>query len=299
MIEKIKRILFMFNVKKVDKIEQVYKSAWSINDSYILKHNVNLSELEKSIALSKMLINENIPVAMYFKTIDNNSYAFVDKEYYCLMSKISGHHIDPYLGDCTGTGKKLGNIIATLHLALKKIGLSFECYDADYIKELNGWIIEEIKEKNLNISQEIIDECFAFEPLYIRLPRQLIHRDMHLGNLLFENDNFAGYLDFDISQKNVRILDVCYLGASMLVGNYQDAERLYLWQKIFKGVLAGYEEISQLSCDERQAIPMMFVIIELTFTAFFSRIGQSEISKSCIDMTLWLYNNIDKIQSTL
>ncbi|TAH59557.1 MAG: hypothetical protein EWM50_07870 [Gottschalkiaceae bacterium] len=279
-------------------MKQVYSSAWSINDTYILKRNTNASELEKSVSLSNMLVSDNIPVPKYFQTINKDSYVYFDGEYnYCLMSKFSGHHIYPFLGDCAQIGKKLGKIVANLHKSLKKIGKYFDYYDADIIKELDGWIVHEVREKNLEISQEIIDKCYEFERLYSKLPRQLIHRDMHLGNLIFDNDNFIGYLDFDISQYNVRIFDICYLGAGLLVENYQDANRLSLWQDIFRGILEGYEEISLLSSDEKQAIPMMFLMIELLFTAYYSKIGQAETSRSCIHMTNWLYNNIDKIQS--
>ncbi len=30
------------------------------------------------------------------------------------------------------------------------------------------------------------------------LPRQLIHRDAHIGNMLFQDDMFAGWVDFDL-----------------------------------------------------------------------------------------------------
>ena len=113
----------MFNVNNVSEIKQVYSSAWSINDTYILKRNTNASELEKSVSLSNMLVSDNIPVPKYFQTINKDSYVYFDGEYnYCLMSKFSGHHIDPFLGDCAQIGKKLGKIVANLHKSLKQIG---------------------------------------------------------------------------------------------------------------------------------------------------------------------------------
>ena len=101
----------------------------------------------------------------------------------------------------------------------------------------------------------------------------------------------------DISQKNIRVFDICYLGAGLLVENYQDAEKLFRWQKTFRGIIEGYEEITSLSSDEKQAVPIIFIMIELVFTAYFSKIGQAETSRGCIDMTSWLYHNLDKIKS--
>lgn len=295
MEDELNEVLSLFGIQNVIDIQKIYKSAWKINNTYVLKRSFNSTELDKSISLSNMLIEKNIPVAKYLTTIDGKSYAMNDNAYYCLMSKMSGEHINPYVGDIKNTGKMLGNIVANLHLALKDIGSKLECYDAYYIKELDGWISEEIKAKQINIRKEIIYKCFAFKPLYSTLPRQLIHRDIHLGNLMFEKGKFMGYLDFDISQKNARILDICYLGASMLVGNYQHEDRFSLWCEIFDGVLEGYEEISLFTQSEKESIPIIFVLIELTFVAFFSQIGQSDSSQSCVHMTNWLYDNMERL----
>lgn len=245
--------------------------------------------------LSEMLLKENICVPEYIKTSDGKPYIQADETYYVLMKKLNGHHIDPYTGNSYENGIMLGGIVADLHIVLGKISNNFECYDSDYIQELNGWIMEELKEKNIQVTQEIINYCYEFETLYKTLPRQLIHRDIHLGNLLFKGNNFVGYLDFDISQKNARILDICYLGATMLVGNYTNDSRLKRWCEIFRGVLFGYGKKLKLTENEINAIPNMFILIELTFSAFFSQIGQQDLSVSCIDMTEWLYRNKYKI----
>ena len=99
---------------------------------------------------------------------------------------------------------------------------------------------------------------------------------MHLGNLLFENNEFRWYLDFDIAQRNARIFEICYLGASMLVDNYQDAERFNVWKEIFRGVLDGYQSNSVLNEMEVKSLRMMFVIIEVIFTAFFAKLKEKE-----------------------
>lgn len=44
------------------------------------------------------------------------------------------------------------------------------------------------------------------------LPRHLIHRDAHTGNMLFEDTGFVGWVDFDHLETNFRIFDVCYCG---------------------------------------------------------------------------------------
>lgn len=54
------------------------------------------------------------------------------------------------------------------------------------------------------------------EKVYNKLPVQLIHRDVHLDNFLFAKGKFAGYIDFDLSQRNIRIFDLCYFMLGLL-----------------------------------------------------------------------------------
>lgn len=148
------------------------------------------------------------------------------------------------------------------------------------------------------VSEDVINACGDFRPLYDTLPRQLIHRDMHLQNLMFDNGKFTGYIDFDISQRNARLFDICYMGV-LLIGEYTNPERIKVWRTIFTNILRGYNDILPLSRDELEAIPMLCVVVELTFTCFFDSIGQHEISKDCANMTEWLYKNLDKIPQSV
>jgi hypothetical protein len=168
--------------------------------------------------------------------------------------------------------------------------------DADLGVELKSWIGDELGRKQIPVREEVMRACHDFLPLYAALPRQLIHRDMHLGNLLFEGGRFTGYLDFDISQKNVRIFDICYMGASMLVDIYKDEGKLDGWRAVFDGVLRGYEKAQPLTEAEKAAIPGMFIAIELIFTAFFSKIGQPGTAIFCAEMTNWLFDHQDRIK---
>ena len=87
-----------------------------------------------------------------------------------------------------------------------------------------------------------MQRIFAFESVYKTLPRQIIHRDMHPGKLLFDKGVFTGYLDFDLSQSNARIFDIVYLGCGLLVDNYKDETRLGQWCDIFAGIIQGYAD---------------------------------------------------------
>lgn len=284
-----KNILTKFGINTDVEITKIYHSAWKIHDSYILKKSSDVKSLERSILLNELLLQENLPVIEYLKTSDDKLYIYADNEYYCLMKLINGNHIDPFIGDTTANGYLLGQIIARLHLSLNKIEHKIDCYHSYYHEEMKNWDLS-------LVNVEVINACRDFQALYDTLPRQLIHRDMHLANLMFDNGELVGYLDFDICQNNVRIFDLCYMGMSLLVGEYQNAERLSIWQTIFTNIIRGYNDIIPLKPNELTAIPMLCVVIELIFTCFF---GQTETAKNCADMTEWLYNNIEKIPQSI
>ena len=291
----LKEALQLYGIEEVSNIKQANTRAWVINDTYVLKYNENQSEFDKSILLNRLLFSEGVPAIEYLTTGNNKSYVFLDNKYWCLMKKIRGTHLDPFVGDAKGNGILLGRAVAVLHKALKSMDEKVEVWDNDFYKELSSWILLELNKNGVTFDDAIMKQIFAFEPIYRTLPRQIIHRDMHPQNLLYEDSVFTGYLDFDLSQRNVRIFDLVYLGCSLLVDNYKDETRLNQWHDIFTGVIQGYTELSRLSADEYSAIPVLFLFDEILFTAFFFRIGQPEVAKSCAEMTKWMFENSSSI----
>jgi len=77
--------------------------------------------------------------------------------------------------------------------------------------------------------------------VYDKLPVQLIHRDVHFGNFLFHNGELSGYIDFDLSQKNIRIFDLCYF----MLGLLSEKEKFELteesWFEFLKNTFHSYE----------------------------------------------------------
>lgn len=278
-------ILAKFGITPINEPEQIHENAWKIDDRYILKKLRNIESLERSLLLSELLLREELPVVEYIRI---PSCVTVGNDSYCVMKLIRGSFFDPFTGDITANGHMLGQIIARLHVSLKKIEDKIQCYNSYYYEEMKKWDL------NL-VSEDVINACHDFRGLYDKLPRQLIHRDMHLWNLLFDDGKLAGYLDFDICQRNVRIFDICYMGLSELAGKYHNADKLTEWQKLFTNIIRGYDSITSLTDDELHAIPMICVIIELTFTGFYHGLGLADQVKFCVEFTEWLYKNKDKI----
>lgn len=136
---------------------------------------------------------------------------------------------------------------------------------------MNGWVRENLERTDGKyISQEEYGKVVSrLAELYHELPVQLIHRDVHFGNFLFSEGKFSGYIDFDLSQRNIRIFDLCYF----LLGLLSEEEKLQVtegeWFDFLKFVFQGYENTLPLTEVEKKAVPYVMECIELLFVAWF------------------------------
>lgn len=264
---------------KIDQGEmnQIYDSAWDISGRYVLKVYNNLSELERNIQTLKVLHEMKIPVAEIVCLDNGEEYVYDDNHYYILTRKLSGSNIVNIIEDKT-IAYKMGEIIGNLHIAFQKCESKLIFWNNSLLSEMNGWVKEELykSEWTLVEESEFIESVERLGNLYEKLPTQLIHRDIHFGNFLFNKGNFSGYIDFDLSQRNIRIFDICYFMLGLLVeeeGNIMNKEE---WLKILFKVVSGYESKIKLKDIEKKAFPYVMENIELLFIAYF--IGSNDMS---------------------
>ncbi|MBN2222876.1 MAG: phosphotransferase, partial [Vallitaleaceae bacterium] len=125
-----------------------------------------------------------------------------------------------------------------------------------------------------------VDETIQeLEQVYSVLPKQLIHRDVHLGNFLFEGQAFSGYVDFDLSQSNIRIFDLCYFLLGILCEESKFGINTERWFDIVKQVIGGYHSILPLNQEEQRSIACVMKSIELLFVAYFLGIGDEKLAE--------------------
>ena len=131
------------------------------------------------------------------------------------------------------------------------------------------------------------------------MPVQLIHRDVHFGNFLFDNGNFSGYIDFDLSQKNIRIFDICYF----VLGLLSEEEKVDItqekWFEILKDVFRGYNEVNKLSLQEIKAVPYVMKSIELLFAAWFLNQNDKKCSENAVAILNFIDDNMERIMDAL
>ena len=272
----------------VTPIESPSQSTWDIDGKYILKKTSrfsNADELKRGIQFSNLLIEQGISVAAFVPTT-NGQLTTPDDEY-CLMTKLPGKHADFYKEPHLAF--EMGRELARLHTSLAAIESEIKCSDNDLLADWKNWIRPGL---DGFVSHSIIDDVDTrFHNLYPKLPRQLIHRDVHLHNVLFVGDKLTGWLDFDISQKNVRLFDVAYLLAGLIHRETADAIRVKMWRSFSNELLLGYDEVNLLTPEEREALPVLMIVIEFLFLCSWNGRGNAEQRDSALELAIWLYND--------
>lgn len=272
---------------KTEPLRTLNNSTWTVDGDFILKQNSDKSQAEKAFALNKFLRGEGIPVAEYLTADNNEGVVAFEDNFYTVMRKMRGEHVEAFAGDFTSRAFHTGVEIARLHKALKKFS-GADVYDADMINEGKGWVSEAVESKNIPVPREIIDTCLDFAEEYRALPRQLIHRDIQYGNILFENNMLSGFLDFDLSKKEVRVFDVVYFMTAVLADNYGDS--IKKWRRFAEAFLRGYHSENKLYAAEIRAFHKMALSIQFIFIAWFAS-KQPELLAGSIKMAEWIFSN--------
>lgn len=271
MKSKIKELLGCWNINC--EIQQIYDTVWSVGTDYVIKTYTDFDGLVRNIETIKSLNECGIPVAKPIPALDGREYVQSNGVYFLLMNKLKGNHIKDIYQEYNyqNIAYETGKIIARLHMAFLVCEHKLSYWDNNLIDEMTGWVNDNLKENqyrycteaDFNASVKELQDC------YDKLPRQLIHRDMHYGNILFYNSEFSGYVDFDLTQKNVRIFDICYMLIGLLIDHEKIEADVYKWYEIISHFIKGYDEISKLTESEKDSICCLMKNIELMFVAFF------------------------------
>ncbi|BCC24108.1 hypothetical protein BCM0079_2701 [Bacillus cereus] len=101
------------------------------------------------------------------------------------------------------------------------------------------------------------------------LRKQIIHRDMHLSNVIFKDNEFQGFIDFELLEINVRVFDLCYCCTSILSELYSDEVLRGKWQHIISTIFEGYNKQNILTREELQSIWYVMLSIQVIFITYF------------------------------
>lgn len=249
-------------------ILQREENVWEIDGKYMLKAYTDLSSLERNIRILTILHKNGIPTAQVIPVSPEYPWVSRENRFYLLTTKLEGSHYDGAVTE--SIARSMGQTLAALHLAFQSCQNQLTLWDNSLLQELSGWIFAQLDADGWKLlPKALFDEVYsALAALYPRLNVQLIHRDVHFGNFLFSGETFTGYIDFDLSQKNIRIFDLCYFLAGLLARE-TGAQMGLPWSRIVRETVDAYDRINPLTSEEKSAIPLVMQAIELLFAGYF------------------------------
>ncbi len=274
-------------------------TAFYIGKDFVLKFSANLGKVKNAVALCKAIENAGLYVSSPVLTTDNREYVQDGELFFYVTRRVFGTQMvshNFYEGDYITKARFVGEIIGQLHLILCQTETAVN--DVDLHQTVKNWAMP--KARNiLSLSEEFCrDYLDAFEKLYSTLPKQIIHRDPNPSNIIVAQDKW-GFIDFELSERNLRIYDPCYAATAVLSESFDesDSEKLSKWLGIYRNILWGYDSVVKLTDQEYQALPYVVVANQLVCTAYFSEQDKyAELFEINKRITLWLIAIFDELK---
>lgn len=276
----------------------ISESACYVGDNYVIKYSANLGKVQTHITLSQAIESVGLSSATPIKNTQGEYVVTNGDLYFYVTKRLVGKQLKAstmYLDDYLPKARFIGEVIGQLSLALSKVDATVN--ESNIYVNAREWAIPTLAEK-INLPQEFIKRYEKeFGEIYELLPQQIIHRDPNPGNIILSDDNW-GILDFDLSEKNIRIFDPCYAATAILSESFENdnLDKLSQWVVIYKNILYGYDKVAKLSNNEWRAIPFVMITNQFISTAWFSKQEKYkdiyEINKK---MTEWMLENFESM----
>ncbi len=282
---------------------------WNIikpNNVVKMKSHSNKTCLIVDHKTKKYVLKEKDDNIKRIKTTNNDIYVRYRKKLYCLYNYIAGkvYKNHYYAAGAEKRAYNYGKSIALLHKGLKKVNKHKNFTIMDLLKDINTWIIEIINSKNdlldiLFINKAIKDINMGFKSSHIKLPKQLIHRDIHPSNMIFYRNKLKGFIDFEIPTYGIRIFDPCYCSTSILTSKFKSKKARKKWINLLVSILKGYNSINRLKKTEINAIFYVLLSIQLLFMAYMIKINKIRTAQFNQSILKWIYDNKNTINKEL
>jgi Ser/Thr protein kinase RdoA (MazF antagonist) len=199
-----------------------------------------------------------------------------------------------YEDDYEAKARYYGEIIGQLHLILQSCEKDIVCNEPNMYQDIKNWAIPEVK-KIMQLPDSFYKEYLDnFAALYPKLIKHVIHRDPNPSNIIMLNGNINGFIDFELSERNVRLFDPCYAATAILSESFAECDQVKMkkWFSIYQNILLGYDSVCQLSDAEKKSIPYVIYSIQMICVAYFSSmVKYEELAKTNRKMLAWLYEN--------
>ncbi len=285
---------------------KVSGNVWLVGEDYILKTGSRESILT-NMKVAKALAAQGFAASTPIPAKSGDEY--LDRDQIIVLTRgIKGNQLsksDRFGESRREFGKKYGESIARLHRALNVIESEIQPYEQNLYTHVNEWALPEVRKQNIQFNMGLPDTFFEdyitnFCILSDKLPKQLIHRDPNPSNILFDGDEVTGFIDFDLSEHNVRLWDPCYCATGIL-SEWRGVDDIYKkWPDVLEGIIRGYNNVNPLTTEEKQAIFYVICSIQMICTAYFEDTDKyKELAGPSRDMLKFIWKNEVHIRKAL
>lgn len=234
------------------------------------------------------------------KTINGEDFIIEDDRYYILTNRIKGQFLSPeerYSQNRESIGEKYGEAIGNFHNILKRQDKNIEVNDSNLLKTVLDWALPKTKttmeQWGCPLPHEFYEDYINnFSIIYNDLPRHIIHRDANPSNIMFYEGEVSGFLEYEISERNVRIFDPCYCATGILSEASEIEGDFDKWPEILRSIIKGYDRVVNLTNSEKEAIPYVIYSIQMIFIAWLlDNEAYKNLALRNREMLIWLWEN--------
>jgi Ser/Thr protein kinase RdoA (MazF antagonist) len=217
--------------------------------------------VERDLDLLEYLAAAGLPVPRYIPTVAGQRYILDAGRPFWLSRELPGDHFQQFRGS-TGVEQveRLAMPLGQLHRACLN-GPNPQRFPVfrDSAEELIAQLLA--RETPFDVAR--LQRLRGTIASVTSLPKQLIHRDYHRGNVLFTDEALAGFLDFDLVHQGPRLFDVCYCASGVLSESFREAGYVEYWLNILAAIFRAYGHNASLSRHERSLAWSTLMTIEL------------------------------------
>jgi Ser/Thr protein kinase RdoA (MazF antagonist) len=268
-------------------------------EKYVLKKKGSIEVTQNELKLLNYLSDSRVPV--HLPIVNGKSPIIrINDDIYCVYNYLNGQTYNAL--ECLSNPSVpilLGETIAWLHRAMRDSPYGDTFKNKDLYKMVYGFSVKEISkvdgDKKLTDIYQKIET--VIQDLSKKLPKQLIHRDAHIFNIIFNDNRLSGIIDFEIAEVNVRIFDICYCCTSILNEVFNNEDLRKLWIEFVGKLVHNYNINNPLDDAEKKSIWYVMLSIQSIFMAFFiNDLSLYNINK---EMLIWIFDNKEQIENSI
>ena len=254
-------------------------ASWQIGGEYRLRTGDRVRCL-KDLRVTQALAAQGFGACVPVPTLDGKDY--VEGEEVFTLSRVApGERLT--VSACygaTGPARAYGEGIARLHGALRGVAADIPWDQGNLLNDVMNWALPAVRKQNEQWSLGLDETFFTgwqerFGALYPKLPRQLIHRNVCRSYVMMRDGQVTGFEQFDMLQEEIRLFDVCYAATGILSETGDEA--LYpRWPDVLADILRGYDSVSPLTAEEKQAVYDVICGIQMICVAYF---GERDVDR--------------------